>query len=84
MLGKGIPLTVDSCAHGTDELTTVTTVAGCRSRGFTFVTLCLFRIFHFLKSILNLKKVVDVECWLEARDISSWGKEGGFSAGGAA
>ena len=27
--------------------------------------------------------MVDMECWLEARHTSSWGKEGGLSAGGA-
>ena len=42
------------------------------------------RIFHFFEGILNLKKVMDVECWLEARHTSSWGKEGRLSAGGAA
>ena len=84
MLSKVIPITMDSCAYRTYKVPTVTAIAGRWTIPVTFVALYLMWLFHFLKGILNLKEVVDVECWLEVRDVSSWGKEGGLSAGWAA
>ena len=84
MLSKLIPITMDSCAHRTYKVPTVTTIAGRWTILVTFVALYLTWFFHLLKGILNLKEVVDVERRLEVRDVSGWGKEGGLSAGGAA
>ena len=78
MLGELFPLAVCSGAHFADEFPTISTKLGSSSRCFgTFLTVNLLWLFYFLKSILNLKKVVDVEGCLEARHVSSWGKEGG-------
>ena len=85
MSGKVVPVAMDGRAHGADKFPTVAAVA--RGRLLSLLALSthyLLRLFHLLQCVLDLKEVVAMERWLEVRHVSSRGKEGGLSAGGAA
>ena len=81
MQGKFLPFLVDSPTSLADKLPTGATEIS-RVILIAFLAFDFLGPFDFLKGILDLKEMMDVERWLEARD-TIWWEESGSTAVGA-